>query len=216
MMTLYHCVDARSFRPLWALEEAGVDYTLKLLPFPPRVRAREYLEINPLGTIPAFNDGDVWMTESAAIVEYVCVRYAKDTLAVASDRPGFGAFLNFLHFGEATLTFPQTLILRYARFEPPERRQPQVAADYRQWFLARLKGLDRVLSGSDYLVENRFTGADISVGYALLLADSLGMAQAFSPTVSAYWDRLQAREGFKRAKARQAQEAQTLKIGPTL
>jgi len=216
MITLYHCVDARSFRPLWALEEAGVDYTLKVLPFPPRARAREYLDVNPLGTIPAFQDGDTWMTESAAIVEYVSVKFAGGQLAVAPEHPAFGAFLNFLHFGEATLTFPQTLILRYAMFESPERRQPQVAADYKQWFLARLKGVERALNGVDYLVDNRFTGADISVGYALLLAQSLRMKDDFPPLVAAYWERLQARDGFKRAKARQAEEAKLLGIGATL
>ena len=46
------------------------------------------------------------------------------------DQPGYGAYLNGLHFGEATLTFPQALMLRYGRFEPPERRLPQAVADY--------------------------------------------------------------------------------------
>lgn len=50
----------------------------------------------------------------------------------------FGEYLNALHYGEATLTFPQTFLLRYGRFESPERRQPQVAQDYSKWFLARL------------------------------------------------------------------------------
>src|SRR5450755_5001747 len=50
MITLYHCHAARSFRPLWMLEEMGLDYELKMLPFPPRVFAKEYLAINPLGT----------------------------------------------------------------------------------------------------------------------------------------------------------------------
>ena len=58
MITLYHCRGARSFRPLWALEELGLEYDLKLLPFPPRFRAREFLNENPLGTIPLLVDGD--------------------------------------------------------------------------------------------------------------------------------------------------------------
>ena len=52
MITLYHCDGARSFRPLWMLEELGLAYELKMLPFPPRVFAKEYLALNPLGTIP--------------------------------------------------------------------------------------------------------------------------------------------------------------------
>ena len=63
MITLYHCHAARSFRPLWMLEELGLPYDLKMLPFPPRVFAKEYLALNPLGTIPLLIDGDTRMTE---------------------------------------------------------------------------------------------------------------------------------------------------------
>ena len=58
MTQLWHCADARSFRALWALEELGLPYELKLLPFPPRMRQPEYLDINPLGTIPFLVDGE--------------------------------------------------------------------------------------------------------------------------------------------------------------
>ncbi|MGC4051645.1 MAG: glutathione S-transferase [Paludibaculum sp.] len=51
MITLYHCANARSFRPLWTLEELGLPYRLAMLPFPPRVRAPDYLEVNPLGAV---------------------------------------------------------------------------------------------------------------------------------------------------------------------
>ena len=55
MLTLYHCMSARSFRPLWALEELGLSYQLVMLPFPPRVKAPEYLTVNPLGTVPGLH-----------------------------------------------------------------------------------------------------------------------------------------------------------------
>lgn len=203
MPTLYHCADARSFRALWAMEEMGVAYDLKLLPFPPRVRAPEYLEINPLGTIPFFVDGETRMTESAAILQYLAVRHG-GPLNVPSDDSHYGAWLNWLYLGEATLTFPQTLVLRYTRLEPKERRNPQVAEDYARWFMARLRAVDNALQDKEFLTAGRFTAADISVGYALLLASTLGLHERFSPTVAAYWARLQERDGFKRAKAAQA------------
>ena len=74
MITLHHCVSARSFRPLWTLEEIGLSYDLKMLPFPPRVLSRPYLEINPLGTVPMLSDGAMRMTESAAICHYLAAR----------------------------------------------------------------------------------------------------------------------------------------------
>jgi glutathione S-transferase len=207
MITLYHCVSARSFRPLWTLEELGLPYDLHMLPFPPRALQRSYLDLNPLGTIPLLLDGGTRMTESAAICQYLCVRHGPTPLAVGTDEADYGAWLNFLHFGEATLTFPQTLVLRYGRFEPEERRQPQVAQDYAKWFLARLRTLEPRLQQQEHLVAGRFTAADISVGYALLLASLLGLDAQFTPAVAAYWQRLQQRDGFRRAMAAQEQAA---------
>ena len=208
MLTLYHCADARSFRALWALEELQLAYELKLLAFPPRVLAPEYLAENPLGTIPLLVDGATRMTESAAIVQYLATRDGSTPLSVEPGDPAYGAWLNGLHFGEATLTFPQTLVLRYTRLEPEGRRNPQVADDYGRWFSARLKGLEpRLAANGGWYCADRFTGADISVGYALLLAETLGLDARFSPAVADYWARLQAREGFARAKAAQASDA---------
>ena len=202
MITLYHCAAARSFRPLWTLEEVGgIPYELKMLPFPPRVLAKDYMALNPLGTIPLLVDGDTRMTESAAIAQYIVTRYGPTPLNVRVNEPAYGAFLNWLHFGEATLTFPQTLVLRYTHLEPEERRQPQVAADYAKWFLSRLRAIESIVGNNETICAGRFTAADISVGYALLLASRLGLASQFGPAVAAYWQRLKSREGYLRAVA---------------
>lgn len=204
MIELYHCADARSFRALWTLEEMGLPYRLHLLPFPPRIRQPEYLEVNPLGTIPLLVDGATRMTESAAICEYLAVRHGPSPLAVAPDEADYGTWLDWLHRGEATLTFPQTIVLRYRLLEPEPRRLPQAADDYAQWFLSRLRSVDRALEdGREWLCAGRFTAADISVGYALLLARSLKLNDRFSPAVQDYWSRLSDRPGFQAAKAAQ-------------
>lgn len=207
MITLYHCISARSFRPLWTLEELGLPYELKMLAFPPRALQRSFLDLNPLGTIPLLVDGETRMTESAAICQYLCALNAPASLDVAPGERDFAAYLNYLHFGEATLTFPQTLVLRYARFEPESRRQPQVADDYAKWFLARLRTLEPVLQAQDHLCAGRFTAADICVGYALLLAQHLGLDDRFTPAVRAYWERLQQRPGYQRAHEAQVKAA---------
>ena len=200
-MKLWHCIDARSFRALWTLEEMALPYTLELLPFPPRFAQPDYLAVNPLGTIPYFEDGATRMTESAAIAQYLATRHGPSPLAVDCADPAYGAWLNWLHFGEATLTFPQTLVLRYTHLEPEERRQPQVATDYAKWFLARLRAIEAVVAENETICAGRFTAADISVGYALLLASRLGLAAQFGPAVAVYWQRLQSRDGFLRAVA---------------
>lgn len=207
MMTLYHCVSARSFRPLWLLEELGLPYSLKVLPFPPRALARSFLQENPLGTVPLLVEGDTRMTESAAMCQYLAARHSPDRLDVAVNDPDFAAYLNWLHMSDATLTFPQTLVLRYTHFEPAGRQQPQVAEDYRRWFLARLKAVDRAVQQQPYLCAGRFTAADVAVGYALMLATHLGLSAQFPPAVVAYWTRLQQRQAFQRALAQQHQAA---------
>ncbi len=207
MITLYHCANARSFRPLWTLEELGLPYELKMLPFPPRVLAPEYLSINPLGTIPAFFDGPTKMTESAAICQYLATRYGPTPLAVDPQEEDYGLYLNWLHFGEATLTFPQTIVLRYSQFEPPERRLPQAVEDYTRWFLARLRGIEAAIAQRETLCGGRFTVADISVGYAFMLAEFVGLDKKFPPAVNDYWQRLRARDGFRRALAAQRHAA---------
>ena len=206
MLTLYHAFNARSFRPLWALEALGLTYELKMLPFPPRVLARDYLQINPLGTIPALIDGDLRMTESAAIAQYLADRHGQGTLAVAPDDPAYGAYLNWLHFGEATLTFPQTLVLRYRRLEPPERRVPQAADDYAKWFLARARAVGPALDAG-FICAGRFTAADISVGYAFMLANQIGLGDDLPEPAKAYWARLQDQPSFAKAQAAQTAAA---------
>lgn len=214
MIKLYHCVSARSFRPLWLMEEMGLAYELHLLPFPPRVRDRRYLDLNPLGTVPLLIDGATTMTESAAMCEYLAVRHGPTPLQVAADEADFGAYLNYLHFGEATLTFPQTLVLRYQHFESAGRMQPQVVEDYSKWFLARLRTLEPRLQAHEFLCADRFTAADVSVGYALLLAQHLSLTDRFTPAVAAYWQRLQARDAYQRAMRRQHDDAVAQGVNP--
>ncbi len=146
------------------------------------------------------------MTESPAICHYLAEKFGaargKPDLHVRSDEPDYGRYLNWLYFSDATLTFPQTIVLRYTQLEPEPRRLPQAAADYRAWFYGRLRSVDAAVKESEYLVANRFTSADIAIGFALHLATLIGIDQDFSPAVRAYLERLTARDAFKRANAR--------------
>lgn len=211
MLHLYHCVSARSFRCLWMLEELKLPYELHMLPFPPRVIARDYLTINPLGTVPLLLDGDVRLTESAGICEYLVRRYGHGQLDVTPDDPEFGQYLNWLHMSDATLTFPQTLVLRYRFFETTERLQPQVAEDYQRWFLARLKAVDAGFNHGEFLCGERFTAADVAVTYALQLASHLDMESQFPAGALNYWKRMQQRKAF--IQALKIEEQAALKQG---
>lgn len=206
-MKLWHCANARSFRALWALEEMGLDYELEVLPFPPRVFKKDYLSINPLGTIPYLVDGDTHMTESSGICLYLVERFQRYELGLKANHPEYGDYLNWLFHSDATLTFPQTIYFRYDRLEPPERRNPQAAEDYRKWYLARLRRLNKHLESREFLVAGRFTVADIAIHYALFFGESLGLADDYVPPVREYLERLKQRPAFIRAQSAQAEHA---------
>ncbi|MFK8048717.1 MAG: glutathione S-transferase family protein [Halioglobus sp.] len=199
-MKLWHCKGARSLRPLWALEEMGLEYELEVMPFPPRIFHKEYLGVNSLGTIPYFVDDATEMTESAGICQYLVDRYEQYDFGLRADHPEYGAYLNWLHHSDATLTFPQTISMRYYLLEPSPEKQG-VADDYAKWFIARLKRLNTHLESHEYLVDNRFTIADIAVGYALYLGVALKLDERYKPQTREYLEKLMARPGFKRADA---------------
>lgn len=99
MISLYHCVSARSFRPVLATERAG--YFLRA----------------------------AHSAVSAAMCQYLAARHSPGVVDVGWIEPAYGAYLNWLHLSDATLTFPQTLVLRYTHFEPVVRKQHQAALD---------------------------------------------------------------------------------------
>jgi glutathione S-transferase len=202
VLKLHHCANARSFRALWTLEEMGLPYTLQNMKFPPRFREENYLDLNPLGTVPTFFDGDKRMTESAAICHYLVTKYGPTELAVTQDEPDYADYLNFLVMAEATLTFPQTIYLRYTVLEPEERKLPQAAADYAQWFASRFKAAVAMM-GPVYACAGRFTAADISLGYAVKLANVIGLGGAVPQRAQEYWEFLRQRPGFRRAEAKE-------------
>ena len=206
---LWHCYNSRSLRVLWAMEELGINYALETMPFPPRYTVDGYKELNNLGTVPYFIDngvgGDVHMTESVAICHYLGEKHPSDdkatSLVIAVTEPDYGDYLNWLFHSDATLTFPQTLVLRYRAFAAKDCQQGQTADDYEKWFAARLIRLDEHLITRDYLCANRFTLADIAIGFSLHLATLLKLDKHFTSQVSAYLARLKQRPAFIRAQA---------------
>ncbi len=197
-MKLWHCRESRSLRPLWALEEMDIPYELAVLPFPPRVRHREFLQINALGTVPYFEDGDVRMTESTGICHYLVEKYDRHEFGLRAAEPEYGDYVNWLYQSDATLTFPLTLVMRYRLMEPD--RAPVAADDYAKWFLARLRLLDaRLAGGREFLCRNRFTIADIAVTYALYLARFVGLADQLPANALGYLERMTQRPAFVRA-----------------
>lgn len=206
-LKLWHCAGSRSIRPLWTLLEMGLDFELETMQFPPRFVHPGYTELNPIGTVPYFTDSSdpdnlVSMTESTGISQYLVDKYGPTDLAVMPSEPAYGEYLNWLHRSDATLTFPQTLVLRYTVLEPEATRLPKVAEDYTKWFFSRLRSVELALcDGREFLCADRFTLADISVGFALHFADLLSLKGGFKSHTLAYYERLKQRPSFQKSIA---------------
>lgn len=199
---LYTCAGSRGLRCTWAAEEAGVALDLKLLPFPPRFAAPEYLEINPLGTVPLLVDGDARMTESCAIAHYLATRDGMTDLAIAPGEQDYTEYCDFTYHADATITFPQTVYMRFALFEK-DKGWAEAGEAYAKWFWKRLIKVEQRLEGREFLCADRFTVADICVGYALILAERVGLDEGVPESLKAYRARLKAREGYRRAVERE-------------
>jgi len=199
---LYTCARSRGLRATWAAEEAGVDVNLKILPFPPRFQAPEYLEINPLGTVPLLIDGDARMTESCAIAHYLASKDGASDLVVSPGENDYAAYCDFTYHADATIRFPQTVYMRFAIFEK-DKGLEEAGHAYAKWFHKRLVKLEERLATREFLVADRFTVADICCGYALILADAVGLDEGVPASLKQYRARLIERPAYKRAFARE-------------
>lgn len=202
MIKVYHAPATRSVRVLWVLEELGTPYETVTLTYPPRVHHPEYEDVNPIKTIPAMTDGQVHLTESLAICEYLARTYGPKGLIPDAGDPLFPTYLQFFHYGEATLAPPLGNIVRYSFREPPERRLPQAVDDARETFLERLEPLRRAVANRPYVAGQTVTLADVSVGYALALGERLGLSDQYGPELQSYLDRLKALPARQRAYER--------------
>jgi glutathione S-transferase len=191
--------EGRGFRVVWLLEEMGLPYRLRPVDLLAGVENdAEFLAINPSGFIPAIQDGDVTMVESIAIMEYLIARYGPTPLAPDPQDPAFAAYQQFLHLGEAGLAASIYFVIVSRKLAPEAERQNWGARKALEVYESRLRLVTRQLARSPYLAGETFTAADISVTYALELAQRSASA-TLGAAEKAYVARTSGREAYKRA-----------------
>ena len=199
MIKLYHIPRTRSVRIIWLLEELGLDYEVEVLTGDTK-SAPAFLKISPFGKVPAIEDGDLVLTESVAIVQYILSEYGKGRLHPPVDSKEYAQFLQWLNFGEATLMQPIAEVIVNKLFRPEEHQHQFSIDNGTKNFSDMARVIDGVLANSDYLVGDAFTAADIVTGYSLNVADMLGLISAIDDIahLRGYIDRLRSREAFKK------------------
>jgi glutathione S-transferase len=145
-------------------------------------------------------DGDVVLTESVAILQYFADRYGPTPLSVGPKEPGHPDYLQYLVLGEAGLGAPLNAVIG-TRFAGPEGQKDNWTVHMViDGFVKRLKLVERQLEHHDYMAADRFTAADISVGYVLgLAANFLNLGDKLSFKAHAYHERLTSRPAYQRA-----------------
>ena len=199
MIKLYHAPRTRSVRIYWLLEELGLPYELKTVEFTPQtLKSPEYLKVHPLGKVPSIEDDGLTMFESGAILEYLLEKYGKGRLAPAPGTPTRGPFLQWVHFAEATALPPLADIAAHSFVRPEAERIPAVIPDARNRATAVLGVIEQALGSKPYLLGNEFSGADIMMGYALLLMKWFGLVTDAYPKSAAYLARLEQRPALQK------------------
>ena len=199
-MRIWHAPGSRSLRVVWLCEELGVPYELRPVKF--GVPDAELLAVNPVGSVPVLEDGDVRMIESVAMLVYLAAKHGGEALTVGPDEPAYADYLQWLVGGEATVTMPGNMLV-YDRFLiPDEEKGGAIARACERKLQAGFAMMETALKGRAYIAGDRFTLADISASYPVAVAAKLlGLAEVVPPAVVDYAARLAERPAYQRAAA---------------
>jgi glutathione S-transferase len=194
-IVVHHLNNSKSQRVLWALEELGLDYEIVFYYRNPGFAPPEMKKVHPLGKAPAVVIDGAVMAESGAIVEYLVDRYGAGTLAPDRTSPLYGHYLEMMHYPEGSFSMPVVFPLfigafgvRSEAFESYAKQQIALHLDY-------VSGL---LEGRDYLIDDRFTAADLQIAFILQTARGLGFLED-RQDLTAYVAGLEDRPAYKRA-----------------
>lgn len=201
MITIHHLGVSQSERIVWLMEELGLPYRLKWYQRKAnRLAPEEYLALHPAATAPVIEDGDLRLAESAAIVEYICHRYAGGALTVRPEQPNYADYLYWMQFNNNVVgLFLAKAALRAGAQGPGADRIGELIKRREEGYFGFL---EERLSQSPYLAGPEFTCADVMVMFQLSTAVLLGGRDIDDlPNVISYAQRIQSRPGYIRAMA---------------
>lgn len=195
-MRLFWAPQTRSARALWMLEEAGVDYDLELVDIraADRSDSDDFLDASPMGKVPALVDGEVRMSESAAICLYVADRYCQGTLAPAIDDPRRGKFLYWLMYTPAVIE--PAMSERFNEIEPAPERSGWGSFDL------MIRTLEDGIRDKEWILGEQFSAADVMLGSSAVFLRAFNMLPE-SELLSDYADRCLARPAYQKVMAMQ-------------
>jgi len=200
MLTVHHLGKSQSERIVWLCEELSIPYQIErysrdpvTMLAPPALRA-----LHPMGTAPVITDGDLILGESAAIVEYIIVKFGNGRLALAPDHPDFAQYLYWFHFSNGNLQPVMGRNMLLSRLDLPADNA--ILMNTRERLERALRLVDHRLSSVEFLAGSEFTAADIMSVFSLTTMRYFYPADlAPYPHIVAYINRISARPAYQKA-----------------
>jgi glutathione S-transferase len=184
---------ARDMRVRWALEEVGQPYDVRLLSFK-AMKESAHLALHPFGQIPTYEEGDLALFESGAIVFHIAERHA----GLLPDDANARARAITWMFAALTTMEPPIVDREVATYlEGDETWYAQRLSVVEGRIRKRLSELSARLGDADWL-DGEFSAGDLQMVSVLLRLKGSGMLDEY-PNLSAYVVRGQARPAYKRA-----------------
>jgi glutathione S-transferase len=174
----------------WMLEEVGQPYETEIIGYDQLKNAR-YLEVNPMGKVPAIRHKDHVVTECAAICAYLADVFPGAMMGPRADEKA--DYYRWLFFAAGPVE--AAVSNKAMGWEPTPERERMFGYGN---FDRTIAVLDELLSLRDYVCGNRFTAADVYLGSQIMFPMQFGMLPERESFLK-YRDRLQGRPAYKRA-----------------
>ena len=180
----------------WLLEELGVEYRTVVQEYGKSMKSPEYLQINPMGKVPAIEHRGVVVTEAAAICAYLADAFPEAGLAPAPGDALRGPYLRWMFFAAGPVEAAVSA-KALGQLPPPEKAGFVGYGSFEQ----TMDVLEQAAaSASPWLLGERFSAADVYVG------SQVDFGLAFKsiperPAFAAWAERLREREAYRRARA---------------
>lgn len=214
MITLHHLENSQSIRILWLLEELGGAYGFKMYDRDPETMLApdDYKALSPLGTAPVITDGTVVLAESNAIIDYILDQAPNQDLRPKTDDADRVPYLFWFHAAQGSYQSLQTG--RFVNSIAVERSPRLVRGIIRKVMatldsafygprLSTVMGMmEEQLSQHPFIAGERFTAADIALGYTVQMASMRGQLSDDYPHTQAYVERMEARPAWQAALAK--------------
>jgi glutathione S-transferase len=188
---------ARDTRVRWALEEVGQPYKVRLVSFD-AMKEPAHLALHPFGQIPTYEEGDLGLFETGAIVFHVAQRHAG---LLPDDANGRARAITWMFAALSTVEPPILELQTAALVESDKSWSAQRMPLVRDRIRGRLGQLSRRLGDNDWL-DGAFSAGDLMMVSVLLRLRASGLLDEY-PNLSAYVARGEARPAYKRAFAAQ-------------